>query len=317
MLDMIIFAICIFIAYGFFSWLKKKRKPLTVDEELFYAVDDNDLQRVQKLVAGGSDVNTKVLNRQAPLYVAAQRGYVHIAKVLISNGAKLDIKNSYGGTPLHEAVLRGHKEMVELLLSAGADIYAKNKYGATPLDCNRKKRKDIAKLITKAHEKTVPEVCTRWQDFVAEMSEQPFDVLKTVTIKTTIYYLELEKNYREQFKDKASLLAAAGVLDSQQYIFVDEKINVPEIIEFARASAEQDDSLANFVTLLVIKFFQVYRPKDAIAAKRACLEEKMQTLADVVQIRNQYNNDPFIVKEVSGFMESPYFSETRKQLGIR
>ena len=152
---------------------------------------------------------------------------------------------------------------------------------------------------------------------MAEMSEQPFDVLKTVTIKTTIYYLELKNNYCEQFKDEASLLAAAGVLDAQHYICVDEKINVPEIIDIARASAEQDDGLTDFVTSLVIRIFQVYTPEKALAAKRACLEEKTQTLADVVQNRKQYKHDPFIAKEVSAFMESPDFSETRNQLGIR
>ena len=37
---------------------------------------------------------------------------------------------------------------------------------------------------------------------------------------------------------------------------------------------------------------------------------------DVKQIRKRYKHDPFIAKEVSAFMESPDFSETRDQLGI-
>jgi len=164
---------------------------------------------------------------------------------------------------------------------------------------------------------TTSDSSTPWEVFMAEMSEDPSDVLKAVTIKTTIYYLEIEKNYRDLFKDKVLLLATAGVLDAFRYIFVDEKISISEVIDIAKASVKQDNNLADFITSLTIKIFQVYNPENALAAKHACLGEKMQTIADVKQIRERYKTDPCIVKEVKTFMESPDFSVMRNELGIR
>lgn len=39
---------------------------------------------------------------------------------------------------------------------------------------------------------------------------------------TTKYYLELRKNYKDRFNDEVSLLATAGILDAQFYIFGDQ-----------------------------------------------------------------------------------------------
>ena len=60
---------------------------------------------------------------------------------------------------------------------------------------------------------------------------------------TTKYYLELKNNYGDRFGDEASLLATAGVLDAQNYIFVKSpKIGVQEMVNMAREAASKDES---------------------------------------------------------------------------
>jgi len=59
---------------------------------------------------------------------------------------------------------------------------------------------------------------------------------------TTKYYMELKGRYKERFADDASLLAAAGVLDAQNYIFPSPpKIDITDVMELARKCTAKDE----------------------------------------------------------------------------
>ncbi len=59
---------------------------------------------------------------------------------------------------------------------------------------------------------------------------------------TTKYYMELKGLYKERFADDASLLAAAGVLDAQNYIFPSPpKIDITDVMELARKCTAKDE----------------------------------------------------------------------------
>lgn len=62
---------------------------------------------------------------------------------------------------------------------------------------------------------------------------------------TTKYYLELRNNYSSKFSDEASLLATAGVLDAQHYIFVEGSIKLETIPSMARNVVSKEISDLN------------------------------------------------------------------------
>ena len=68
------------------------------------------------------------------------------------------------------------------------------------------------------------------------MSIWPFKTnFSLIAENTTKYYMELKSRYKERFPDDASLLAATGILDAQNYIFSSSpQIDIIDIIELAR-----------------------------------------------------------------------------------
>lgn len=101
--------------------------------ELSKAVKENDLVRVQALLAGGADVDERVL-AGSPLHIAASQGNVEIAKVLIAKGANLEAQDpGIRSRPLHAAAMADQLPMVIYLLQQGADVDATDSKGRTPL----------------------------------------------------------------------------------------------------------------------------------------------------------------------------------------
>jgi len=88
------------------------------DVSLHTAAYIGDLQKVQKFIDAGANVDAKDRKGQTALHYAAKAGQIAVAKLLIANGADV---NAGEWTPLQEAAYNS-KEMVELLLAKGADI---------------------------------------------------------------------------------------------------------------------------------------------------------------------------------------------------
>lgn len=108
--------------------------PIIHAGEVHEAATIGDLERVQRLIVKGSDVNEKSSQGETPLIVAALAGQGEIASYLLQRGADIDARTSSGLTSLHAAAYSGHDDIVRLLVARGADIDdAKNSYGVTPL----------------------------------------------------------------------------------------------------------------------------------------------------------------------------------------
>ena len=86
------------------------------------AIKRDDFLIVEALIAAGADVNAKNKFGEAPLHMAAVRGYQEIASLLIAQGANVNAKDERGLTPLHAAAWSGHKETVALLITNGSEI---------------------------------------------------------------------------------------------------------------------------------------------------------------------------------------------------
>lgn len=110
-----------------------------------------DLDRVQKLVVQGADVNAKAVRDETPLMLATLAGHGEIVNYLLQRGADIDARNASGMTTLHAAAYAGHTEIVSLLIAKGADVNdAANVYKVSPLHvASEENHLETVKLLLK------------------------------------------------------------------------------------------------------------------------------------------------------------------------
>jgi ankyrin repeat protein len=111
-----------------------ERAEKAKDANLFLeAIKKGDIERINKLISQGADVNAKDNRGMTPLHKAAYYGQRQMAEVLIGKGANVNETDTAGRTPLHIAANFGSKWVPELLLANGASISARDMAGNTPL----------------------------------------------------------------------------------------------------------------------------------------------------------------------------------------
>jgi ankyrin repeat protein len=108
-----------------FFWLSQP--PLLLPAE------KGNLEKVQRLVEKGADVNARNLFKISPIFLAARKGRIEVVRFLLERGADSNAKTSIGYTPLMEASRNCHIEVVRELLEHGAEVNAKNRLGQTAL----------------------------------------------------------------------------------------------------------------------------------------------------------------------------------------
>jgi len=90
---------------------------------MLFAVLEDDISEVKRLLEQGADVNAKDDFGHTPLSNASLVGLTEIVKLLLAKGADVNAKDDFGHTPLREASDNGHYEVVKLLLANGANDY--------------------------------------------------------------------------------------------------------------------------------------------------------------------------------------------------
>jgi ankyrin repeat protein len=153
---------------------------------LMNAINNNNLSLVQQLIADGANVKELDANQDAPLVMAAYKGYAQIVKALLEAGADvravdpgmkatalhaaayagrteaaklliehhIDINKQgpYNGyTALHDAIWQNNIEVVKLLLAANADLTLLSNDGKSPLDFARSKNRTEIIALIQAH----------------------------------------------------------------------------------------------------------------------------------------------------------------------
>ena len=108
--------------------LASAAEPALID-----AVKAEDRLRIERLLAGGADVNAPHGDGATALHWAAHRDLADVAALLIRSGAGVDVADDHGVTPLALASLNASESMVGLLLDAEADPNLAATSGVTPL----------------------------------------------------------------------------------------------------------------------------------------------------------------------------------------
>jgi ankyrin repeat protein len=121
---------------------------------LHWAVWDNCLKKVEKLISDGADLNAQGEHCQTPLHLAAKKGWQDVVRFLVKEGADVNPKDQDGWTPLHEAAFNGSQEIIKLLVDSGADLYAKTNEQKTPLQVANNTCKSLLKKIQEELQKT-------------------------------------------------------------------------------------------------------------------------------------------------------------------
>ncbi|OAE35386.1 hypothetical protein AXG93_2587s1010 [Marchantia polymorpha subsp. ruderalis] len=103
--------------------------------ELHFAVKENDVTTIRKLIERGAKVNSPDRFGRSPLHWAIVYGHQEATKALILNTSKraLDSTDSCGCTALHYAALGGRTEIGRILIDRGAQVNCADSRQRTPL----------------------------------------------------------------------------------------------------------------------------------------------------------------------------------------
>jgi ankyrin repeat protein len=113
---------------------------------LYRAVQRNNPEKIQLLLAQGANPNVSNEYGYTPLYWAANYNPISVVELLLAHGANPNIADHDGQTPLYRAVLFGKDSIVELLLAHGANPNIADVNERTPLSlaaCSR----DLTNII--------------------------------------------------------------------------------------------------------------------------------------------------------------------------
>ena len=118
------------------------------------AAKAGDVEKIERLIAEGVDVNHTDLADKTPLHWAADAGHTEIVQVLIAKGANIDARDFTNVTPLQLGILGEHAAIVGLLVANGADVNATDADGVSVLDdATRKGNPAIIKILDDADAK--------------------------------------------------------------------------------------------------------------------------------------------------------------------
>ncbi len=104
-----------------------------LDRRLIDAAWANDVDRAERLVDRGADVNAQDGTQQSAFLIATSEGYDELLDLTLRRGADVDARDGFDGTGLIRAAERGHWRVVGRLVRAGVRLDHVNNLGWTAL----------------------------------------------------------------------------------------------------------------------------------------------------------------------------------------
>ncbi|KAH0564805.1 hypothetical protein GP486_001807 [Trichoglossum hirsutum] len=147
------------VQQGNIDWKEDRSTGATA---LFLAVERNNSQMVQILLAAGVDVDSGDSMGQTSLHRAARREGEALVKLLLENGATVDHKDDEGRTAWSANARFGNERILEILLDAGADPCTTRRNEISELyDAAANGETDYVKLLLKSGAN--PSIRTRYK----------------------------------------------------------------------------------------------------------------------------------------------------------
>jgi ankyrin repeat protein len=106
---------------------------LGTDDQLLDAVEQGEIEKIEKLLDKGANPNVQDIFGSTPLRIAARCDNPEVVELLLKRGADPNVPDIFGSTPLHIAAECDNPEVVELLLKRGADPNIPDDDGQTAL----------------------------------------------------------------------------------------------------------------------------------------------------------------------------------------
>ena len=108
-------------------------KAYSQTDDIFQAIQNNDLTAVKSILKEDTKCLKKLdEEKNTPLHLASELGYLEIVKLLVNKGAVVNFKNLSERTPLHFAASKNHFPVVKLLVTNGADLNINSPYDGIP-----------------------------------------------------------------------------------------------------------------------------------------------------------------------------------------
>jgi ankyrin repeat protein len=125
----------------------------TDSEKLLKAAEAGDTVRIEALLAGSVDINSRDKRGFTPLMYAAANDRIPVIELLIRRGADVNAQSDIGETALICATRygRGKPETLKALIDAGANVNVVMKDGGSALSwARRKNRSEAVALLAQA-----------------------------------------------------------------------------------------------------------------------------------------------------------------------
>lgn len=145
--------------------LADHQTKIELDNNIFHAIDTNNIQRINQLLAdpnnresrsseltplqyslnngkpeialicikAGADCNTQGPQENAALHMACYFGFTNVVTELLDKGVNPNLKNNQKVTPLHFAAQQNRLDIVNIMIDRGADVNAQTINKTTPL----------------------------------------------------------------------------------------------------------------------------------------------------------------------------------------
>ncbi|MFH0911555.1 MAG: ankyrin repeat domain-containing protein [Planctomycetota bacterium] len=114
-----------------------EEKDINQASLLFHAVQSDNMEMIEYLIAKGADVQSKMSDKSTLLHIAALQNNPEIVKYFLAKGLDPNAEAEYRATPLTTSPLT-NLEVVKLLVEAGADVNHKTAFGQSVLEIAKK-----------------------------------------------------------------------------------------------------------------------------------------------------------------------------------
>ncbi|UYV81345.1 hypothetical protein LAZ67_20000861 [Cordylochernes scorpioides] len=105
---------------------------LETQENMFEALKEGNMEKLESCLKNGADLNARSLNARTTLHFAAMGPNLEIMKFLLENNLDPKALDVNGQNPLHIAAANGRSMLVEFLLEKGLDVKCVENFFKTP-----------------------------------------------------------------------------------------------------------------------------------------------------------------------------------------